>query len=99
MVVFSLSNDIRSIVEQLNIMLYLNVLSFSVLSGSGTSVSPSLHVELWEYTEDSSDGVAVLIEILELLDDVLSLLPQAARDSIYTKVIARTKSFFIQSQP
>lgn len=34
---------IKNILDQLNIMSYLNVLSFSVLSGSGTSVSPSLH--------------------------------------------------------
>jgi hypothetical protein len=51
--------------------------------------------ELWEDTEDSSDDVAALIETLELLDDVLSLLPQAARDSISTKVSARTKNLFI----
>lgn len=50
--------------------------------------------ELWEGTEDSSDGVAALIETLELLDDVLSLLLQAARDSIGTKS-ARTKNLFI----
>lgn len=51
--------------------------------------------ELWEDTDDSSDGLAALIEILEFLDDMLSLSPQAARDSIVTKVSVRTKNLFI----
>jgi len=50
--------------------------------------------ELLEETEDSSDGVAALIETLDFLDDVLSLLPQAASDSISTKVSERTEKLF-----
>lgn len=38
-----MNSVIRNIVEQLDIMSYLNVLSFSVLSGCGTSISPSLN--------------------------------------------------------
>jgi hypothetical protein len=51
--------------------------------------------ELWEDTEDSSDDVAVLIEVPETIDDVLSLLPQAARDNIDTKISTRTKNLVI----
>lgn len=43
MVVFAVNNIIRNIVEQLDIMSYLNVMSFSVLSGCGTSIVPSLN--------------------------------------------------------
>ncbi|MGB7603894.1 MAG: hypothetical protein WBL93_00235 [Lutisporaceae bacterium] len=34
---------VKDIIRQLDIMLYFNIISFSVLSGSGTVVSPSLH--------------------------------------------------------
>ncbi|MDF2521480.1 MAG: hypothetical protein K0R84_2108 [Clostridia bacterium] len=43
MVVYILSNDVKEILTKLDMMSYLNIMSFSVLSGSGISVSPSLH--------------------------------------------------------
>lgn len=43
MVVYRLITAVKDIIRQLDIMVYFNVISFSVLSGSGTIVSPSLH--------------------------------------------------------
>lgn len=43
MVVFILISTVKAITRQLDMMVYLNVISFSVLSGSGTTVLPSLH--------------------------------------------------------
>ncbi len=43
MVVFILISTVNDIIKQLNIMVYFNIVSFSVLSGSGTIISPSLH--------------------------------------------------------